>query len=73
MYGSIFIFPSFEKCKIAVRLNFAVPVPLTVKEYRKIQFDEAKVDESSISNLLMLIRKYKKGLEQEIFIRQENI
>ncbi|MFC0775281.1 DUF7281 domain-containing protein [Terrimonas alba] len=38
-----------------------------------IQFDEAKVDESSISSLLMLIRKYKKGLEQEVFSRQKNI
>ena len=38
-----------------------------------IQFDEAKVDEPSISSLLMLIRKYKKGLEQEVFIHQKNI
>jgi hypothetical protein len=35
---------------------------------QKIQFDEEIVDEENILNLLELLRKYKKGLEQEILI-----
>lgn len=33
-----------------------------------LQFDEDKVDDVSITNLLKLIRKHKKGLEQEVLI-----
>lgn len=34
-----------------------------------LQFDEAQINEVGIINLLKIIRKYKKGLEQEVLIR----
>lgn len=37
---------------------------------QQVQFEEGKVDELGISTLLKLIRKHKKVLEQEVFIRQ---
>lgn len=37
---------------------------------QQVQFEEGKVDEVGITTLLKLIRKHKKGLEQEVFIRQ---
>ena len=36
---------------------------------QQVQFEESKVDEVGITALLKFIRKHKKGLEQEVFIR----
>ena len=38
---------------------------------QQIQFEESDVDEMGITDLLKYIRKHKKGLEQEILLREK--
>ena len=76
-YAGLNIYINTYKVYLKERSSFFLPpnveVLLSAKGNRdlynnqQLQFDEAKVDERDILKLLSYIKKYKKGLEQEVY------
>jgi hypothetical protein len=79
-FGGLNIYWNEFKVHLHERAKFYLPMNLEtvlaakgnrdLYDNQSIQFDESKVSEINVLEVLKWIRRYKKGLEQEIFIQQ---
>ena len=79
-FSGLNIYWNEYKKHLLSKANFLIPADIVqlislkgnrdLYNNQQVQFEEGKVDEVSITTLLKLIRKHKKGLEQEVFIRK---
>jgi hypothetical protein len=80
-FGGLNIYWNEFKVHLGERAKFYLPTNLEILlknkgnrdlyDYQSIKFDEAHIHETNVLKLLMLIRRYKKGLEQEILIQTQ--